>query len=439
MSSFPGNLEDVFALFESRTNFEKISLNGQNKRKYHLARMTRLCAAFGNPQNSYKVIHVAGSKGKGSTAGYIAALLTEAGHKVGVYTSPHLVDYRERFRIHNIPFPEDSALETAYCLLKGLPAAETSLEGDGPATTFELLTLFGFMLFHNLLCDFVVLECGLGGRLDATNVVTGPKIAVITPIEMEHVEILGPTLAHIAWEKAGIFHSDTIAWTARQPPKVIYELRKAAKNNSIPLFELKFHLKRIRLLDTFRWELIWQNASRDIIEPGMGGCMQAENAALALAVVRYLKPDLQKAAISSLSSVVLPGRFQVIRRDPPIVLDGAHTPASIKATVEAFLSLKTGNSAPILLFACAKDKDFKSMARILCRHGFRQVIVSTPGTFKPGDPPAVAASFKKAGAAVELIPDPVHAWQRAQLLAGSKKGILVTGSFYMAGEIAKVL
>ncbi|OQX29120.1 MAG: hypothetical protein B0D92_05390 [Spirochaeta sp. LUC14_002_19_P3] len=439
----PASLDEVFSLFEARTNLEK-GVSGK-MREYRLDRMRELCAFFGNPQDACGVIHLAGSKGKGSTAAYIAALLEAGGARVGVYSSPHLRDYRERFTLMGEKFPERAALETAHELLQGLPEAEKCLSGRSPATTFELLTLFGFMLFRRLECQFTVLECGLGGRLDATNVVSRPLAVLITPVEMEHAEILGSRLTDIAGEKAGIFKPGVPVWCARQSPAVMKVLRRRAKAMGAAFYGLGDSLRRVCgcTSGVFHWRLEWRDAPPEIIMLGMGGKFQALNAALAIAAMRGIIPASSNIDLGLLADVRLPGRFQIFRRSPLMVLDGAHTPRSVGGTAAAFAALAGDCSfaEAILLFGCAEGKNHKQMARVLAGPGkgqFKHVIVSTPGTFKPSDPAAVAESFKRTGARVELVPNPVLAWARVLELAGSARPVLVTGSFYMAAEIARM-
>ncbi len=439
-------LDKAFSLFERRTNLESSMTNGRLvKREYRLNRMIALCEAFGNPQQGYEIIHVAGSKGKGSTAAYIAALMNIAGHRVGVYTSPHLTDYRERFRLEGAEFPEEEALECVDALMGRLKQAESDLTGGSPATTFELLTLLGFLLFKKIGCDTVVLECGLGGRLDATNVIPAPRAIAVTSIELEHADILGPQITDIAEEKAGIFKTGSVAWTANQPPEVLTVLRRKAAEQSMPLHELGALLSacRMRPPEEFCWELEWHNGRHEMLELSMGGPGQAENAALALELVRSLEPALSYDAPKRLKDVRLPGCFQILCRRPPIVLDGAHTPKSIKNLLKAFYSLikKSSGEAPLLLFGCFAGKDHAAMARILCgdaHRPFGAVIVSKPGDFRPSDLPAAAKSFREFCSDVILLPSPAAAWRYALEYAGEDRGILVTGSFYMAGEIAKI-
>jgi len=451
------NLDEAFAFFESRTNLEKGMPPGNPNRVYRLDRMRSLCAALGNPQDSFRTIHLAGSKGKGSTGTFIAAILTSAGRRVGVYASPHLVDYRERFRIDGHVFPEELAFDTAVKLLEHLTEIESALPGEGGATTFELLTLFAFLLFRDSGCDTAVMETGLGGRLDATNVISRPEAVVFTPIEKEHTEILGNRLKDIAEEKAGIMKENPscYAFSAPQHSTAMKVLREKAAENHLKLFELPSEVLGISKIDShntqneepvrFAWKVQWENGLNDIIQLNMGGRVQAENASLALLVGRKLEPSLLsdpgKKAVSALAEATLPGRFQFLRYQPAIVLDGAHTPRSVSSLAEAFLQIceKESSADPILLFGSVEGKDHKAMAKKLCggpQPYFREVIISTPGFFKPSNPEIVAGSFRKTGADVTLITNPEEAWKNVLKRAGNQRPILITGSFFMAGEIA---
>ena len=457
MSPVFENMDEVFALFEARTNLEKGIPPGNPNRIYRLDRMKALCTAFGNPQNLCSSIHVAGSKGKGSTAAYLAALLNSAGRRCGVYGSPHLVDYRERFRIEGEDFPEDSALKVSGELMSRLPSIESGLPGEGDATTFELLTLFAFLLFRECGCDTIVVETGLGGRLDATNVISRPSAVVLTPIEKEHTEVLGNRLSLIAAEKAGIIKDGVPVYSAPQKRSVRRVFRRfaAGKNTEIHFIDRELHSIRPAPAENetgFPWILEWENGSSEAISLAMGGRVQAGNAALALMTARGLgiiapaappqgipSADDKPGSTGALSFVSLPGRFHFLQREPPILIDGAHTARSIAALIESFASI--AGSDPILLFGSVLGKDHRAMAKSLCggrRPMFREVIVSTPGTFKPSDPQAVAESFRRRGADVHLIMNPEEALAAARELSGGRRAILVTGSFFMAGEIAGI-
>ncbi|RKX80014.1 MAG: bifunctional folylpolyglutamate synthase/dihydrofolate synthase [Spirochaetes bacterium] len=443
------NLDEAFLFFEARTNLEKGIPPGNPNRVYRLDRMKALCGAFDNPQETFRSIHLAGSKGKGSTAAYIAVLLTSAGRRVGVYASPHLLDYRERFRIEGEDFPEETGFRTAQLLLGRLPEVEGNLPGEGGATTFELLTLFAFLLFRETGCDTAVLETGLGGRLDATNVISSPEAVVFTPIEKEHTEILGNRLKDIAGEKAGIMKSglrEGLAFSSAQHFIAQRVIRRKAVETGVKLLEIPLSLRRITMgpeddaEDRFSWHLSWKNGKQEIISLNMGGRIQADNAALALMVVRELERGLSLES-KALTEVSLPGRFQFLQHHPAVVLDGAHTPRSVAALAGTFTQIISDNDdiRPILLFGSVEGKDHRSMAGKLCGGSnpyFREVIISTPGTFKPSNPEKVAESFRKTGADVTLIPDPGAAWEAAAERSRGERPILITGSFFMAGEIA---
>jgi len=469
-------LEEAFTFFENCTNLERKS--PLNNRVYRLDRMRKLCDYFGNPQEKFKKIHIAGSKGKGSTAAFIGELLAATGVRIGIYSSPHLVDYRERFQIVGAEYPEEIALETARQLLENLAGINSRLIGAAEATTFELLTLFAFLLFRNTGCDYAVLETGLGGRLDATNVIEHPEAVLITSIEKEHTEVLGNSIHEIAVEKAGIIKTCSRVWTAKLLASAESAIRQKTMETESSLTELTERLIQIEKLpnitnrfDKFTWRFKWRGSrtvsatsgtnqiptgrlsskalASEIIQLSMGGYAQAENAALALLAARSLKPCLDfngtryAAGISAIERLTLPGRFQFLKVNPPIILDGAHTPRSIAATYESFAQLSSRYTAdsPILLFGSVAGKNHESMARILCNNRssiFEDVIVSTPGNFKPSNPKQVAKSFASQGAKVKLILNAKDAWNTALRLANNTRPILITGSFYMVGEIASL-
>ncbi|MCG8453789.1 MAG: bifunctional folylpolyglutamate synthase/dihydrofolate synthase [Spirochaetales bacterium] len=443
----PESLNEVFSFFEGRTNLEKGLAPGAATREYRLDRMRHLGKAFGNPQDALPVLHIAGSKGKGSTAAYCASLLSEGGkQRIGIYSSPHLMDYRERFRIMGIPFPEQLALKTAQNLLQKLGDIENQLEGGEKATTFELLTLFAFLFFRDAQCDAIVLETGLGGRLDATNIVQSPQLVLLTPIEKEHTEILGKRLSQIAMEKAGIIKTGSLVFSSQQKHGVNHIFAQCCKERASTFHSLQNTLQSIQegpIQEGFHhWTLHWKGGASDSLRLAMGGRVQAQNAALALHALQSWKWDTTrwKPNPKYLEEVRLPGRFHWVSHEPPILMDGAHTKHSIQALLEAFHSTVPGHEKPILLFGCALGKNHRAMAKILTqgKHGFQDVVVSTPGTFKPSNPPEVAQSFQKYGAKVQLIPQPQKAWERVLSLSQGNRPILVTGSFFMAGEIAKL-
>jgi len=468
------SLDEAFAIFENQTNLEKGFPVGNPNRIYRLDRMRRLCDYFGNPQEEFKKIHIAGSKGKGSTAAYIGELLATTGARIGIYSSPHLVDYRERFRVVGAEYKEKIALKTARQLLEKFTDINSKLPGGGEATTFELLTLFAFLLFRNIRCDYTIIETGLGGRLDATNVIGNPDAVLITNIEREHTEILGNSIHEIAKEKAGIIKACSRVWTARLPASAKSIIRQRTKETKSSLTELDERLIDIEklqnpgnILNKFAWRFKWKGPkateieqipagkprsaafASEVIKLSMGGHVQAENAALALLAARSLEPSLDfdgtrySAGIASIERLMLPGRFQFLRVSPPIILDGAHTPRSINATYESFSQLASRFTAysPILIFGSVAGKDHGSMARILCNNRnpiFKLVIISKPGSFKTSYPEQVMQSFVSQNANAKLVLNAEEAWATALKIADNKRPILITGSFHMIGEIARL-
>ncbi|MBN2627378.1 MAG: bifunctional folylpolyglutamate synthase/dihydrofolate synthase [Spirochaetales bacterium] len=435
--------DEGFAWMESLSNMERSSRD--KKRAFRLERMRELCRHFGDPQESCPVVHIAGTKGKGSTAAFLAYIQAEAGHKTGLYTSPHLTDYRERIQIITAaegarPVPEEILTGLMNRIRSELDRKE--LDGGYP-TTFELLTLLGFLSFRESGCSRVVLETGLGGRLDATNVCR-PELTLITPIEKEHTEFLGNTLEEIAGEKGGIIKPGVPLLTARQKPEVLTVLKRIAgeRGSSLTGLEDCLQSRKVTYNDRGSMDVLyrWEGDISPIreISLSMVGAIQADNAALALMAVPYLSAAPSEVSVKhGLSRAHLPGRSHVLSRNPLIMLDGAHTPRSVEAILEAFTGAASEASERVLIFGCALDKDARAMAAVLAPP-FDRIIISRPGTFKKSDPPGVAGIFSEY-ALCELIEDPVEAVKTALAELSPGGALLVTGSFYLAGEIYHAL
>lgn len=441
----PAVLPDLFKQWEGLSNLER-DRNG-TKREYRLDRMEFLCALFGNPQDSGKTVHLAGSKGKGSTAVMGATVCSLSDGPVGLYTSPHLVDYTERFRI--LPQPPDTK-EQLYRLGISINQRLSQLQpgtlpgGDYP-TTFELLTLLAFLYFQHYQCRWVWLETGLGGRLDATNVLKQPEAVIITPIELEHRDFLGDSLAAIAGEKAGIMKPGVPVFLAEQPAEALEVFSRRAREMEAPLYYLPDYLESCefdpagdRQSCRFHWkeEATAYPAS---FTPSMLGDVQGSNGALALLCLKNILPGLSnKQLIEGLEQASLPGRGEIVQRNPLVVLDGAHTPHSLASVLEAFRILASEPS--VLLFSCAADKDAQSLVKEISQHqAFSHIIVSRPGTFRASKPEETAAIFQTAGLDNQLIIPCDGAVNKALELAGEVGSILVCGSFYLAGEVASLL
>jgi len=436
------DLDSILQHWESLTNLERDRMG--KKREYRLDRMEQLCAFFDHPQRACEMIHLAGSKGKGSTAAMGAFILSEQQGPVGLYTSPHLQDYRERFTL--LPpseQKEELLLQQAGLIEKTLSELpEGRLPGGDIPTTFELLTLLGFLFFRAANCTTVFLETGLGGRLDATNVVE-PAASIITPIELEHRDFLGDSLTAIAREKGGIIKKETPVFLARQPEEALQVFRTMAEEKQAPLYYLPDYLDSAEvtpLKDASRIQLKWKKKP----SPGLSnftcsmlGDVQAYNAALIQLCLSILKPELTEMNLQrGLEQAHLPGRGQWIPGTPSMLIDGAHTPHSLASVVKSFMALS--GSPRILLFGCAIDKDVRALAEIL-KDSFDKIFITRPGSFKKSDPPGIGAIFQELGMEVRVVPNTEEAFFLAEKEAALEGSILVCGSFFLAGEIEKIL
>jgi len=428
-------------------NFEK----KPDKNLLSLDTMRRYAAYFEQPQCTYKTIHSAGSKGKGSTSVMMASLLEALGYRSGLYTSPHVNDFRERITECGRFFP-DAVYERAYAAVqKGVSALVTGGAVPKP-TWFELVTLTAFVLFNQEKLDWAVFETGMGGRLDATNVLQ-PEACLLTRIELEHCAYLGDTIAAIAGEKAGIIKRGVPVFCAAQQPEALAVFKQKAADADSPFFYVPDALKRMHaavsaqgldlVLEFSHTHVIGALFSRPIhaLLPFFTP-VQAENALVAVCAFKYLYPEAPEPLIeAALQKAWLPARFQVIRFDPLIVFDGAHTLTSIQNAVQTFFQLTRAQA--VLVFACAADKDPFAFAPLFLGK-VSDIMLTIPGGFKKGDLPRVheafAAAFKQEKAVSITASEDFSA-----ILTGAfqksireQRPLLVIGSFYLAAEAQRI-
>jgi dihydrofolate synthase/folylpolyglutamate synthase len=422
---------------ESFTNFEKAP--DLTKRGYRLDRMALLLGCFKNPEKNYKIIHIAGSKGKGSTAAFAASILKEASFKTGMYSSPHISDYRERISI-NGEFAEENVYIKNMNQIQEMIEGEQylSLPGGNDPTTFELLTLLAFLVFRDSKCDWVVLETGLGGRLDATNLVT-PEAVIITPIELEHTDLLGSTLSAIAGEKAGIIKKHIPVFSSLQNQEALTVLRNKAKEMDSPFYYLPELFKTIHTKTDLKGLFVsieWNSGKIQKAQLKMLGTFQSQNCTLAIAALSHVLENISDNEIETgISRTVLPGRMEILNENPIIMIDGAHTRSSCEKLLDSFQSLFPQKG--ILIFGAVSGKDIKAMADVMADK-FQYIIISKPGNFKKNDPHDVYEIFKKKNPETVLIENPAEALDYALKLSKSKIPLLTAGSFYMAAEIRKL-
>jgi dihydrofolate synthase / folylpolyglutamate synthase len=310
--------------------------------KLGLDTITELLRRLGNPQNQVKVIHVAGTNGKGSTTAYIASILATQGYKVGRYISPAVFCYRERIQIST---PAEKGYRTEYISKQGVSekieiiqkvCEEMVRDGWSHPTSFELETAMAFLYFDGQKVDFAVVEVGLGGRLDATNVIEQPVCCVITSISMDHMQYLGDTLSAIAWEKAGIIKPSVPIVTSNDHPEILKVLKEVAGSNQAPLVMTDTGM--IRLLSLTPGETVFEYQGQEY-EIALLGRHQIVNALLAITVIRVLQRsgyDINIRAIKEgLIATSWSGRFEIIARKPYFIIDGAHNEDAARKLAES--------------------------------------------------------------------------------------------------------
>jgi dihydrofolate synthase / folylpolyglutamate synthase len=385
-----------------------------------LGRMERLLAALGNPERSLRCLHVAGTNGKGSVCAFAESVLRAAGLRTGLYTSPHLVRFSERIRLNGEEVSE-SLIEEGIGRLR---AATSGWNEEEMPTYFELVTALAFDLFARTGVEVVVLETGLGGRLDATN--TAPKLAcAITPIGLDHTEWLGGTLAEIAREKAGIFRSGVPAVTALQEPEALAALKKPASTLGVTL----------------------RSAGEQVpgsLRLGLAGAYQRENAALALSLLRaggFNPPE--EAVCRGLEIVSWPGRFQRLgHRGRELVLDGAHNLHAMRRLAETWRE-EYGSRRCTLIFGALSDKDPAALIEELVPLASEIFLVRVDSP-RTADPEALVGAVSGQKIAVHIVHTLSHALER--VFGGEKPGadvpqppVLLAGSLFLVGEALSLI
>lgn len=437
-------IDYIIEWLQNYINFETTT----KKKEFSLDTMRFICSRLDNPQNLFNSIHIAGSKGKGSIAAMLCALSEKAGNKTGLYTSPHLFSFTERITHNQKPFLDSLYGEAADTIVPLIDSIiPTQLPNDKEPTWFELVTLLSFVVFARTSCTWAVLETGLGGRLDATNVVT-PQVSIITPIELEHTDYLGNTISAIAKEKAGIIKQNIPVFFAKQKAEAQNVLIEKAREQNAEFYLLSeyAHIENVQPnLDGLNLSVSYKHIQGGPIftQPlqlclKLNSLVQAENAALAAYVSKFLFPTLSNSDIeSTLSKVSLPGRFEVFSKNPPIILDGAHTKDSLASTLQTFKTLFPKKNH--LLFACAADKDVQAMSKEFLE-GFSHITVTRPGEIKQSNFNKMVLSFKdlfssRSDVQIDYEYDYKQAIQDAVQKAQKKDcPLLVTGSFYLVAE-----
>jgi len=420
----------------SFTDYEKIPGIAYTSANYDLRRMEKLLQPLGNPHLGTKTVHIAGTKGKGSTAAMVSQALITAGYKTGLFTSPHLHTLRERIRINDTMISEAdfAALVTR---LKPIVEKVNKEAAYGELTTFEILTAVVFAYFKNSQVDFQVLEVGLGGRLDATNIAK-VDVCVITSISLDHTEILGDTIAKIATEKAGIIKPGCIVVSSPQVDEAAKVIRQVCRQQGARLIQVGKDIAWHKTGgDLYQQTLTVQGktGNYDLTIPLLGD-HQLENAATAIAALEALVCLGAKISAQSIvqgfTKVSWPGRLQILGREPMVVIDGAHNAYSMRKLVEAIKKYFQCDRC-FVIFGTSCDKDIPGMAREL-KSLADNVIITISSHPRAASTSILVEEFAKLGIKVDVSENISSALSKALTLAKKTNLILVTGSLFVVAE-----
>jgi len=427
----------------AQTDYERMLRVRYNRDTFSLDRMRLLLKKLGDPHKSLRCVHIAGTKGKGSTATMLAEMLEACGYKVGLYTSPHLVDVRERIRVNGDVITQAALTRK----INKVAVVIERMRSDKP-TFFELLTAIAFMHFADENVDVVVLETGLGGRLDSTNVVK-PMVVGLTSISLDHMHQLGDTLEAIAGEKAGVFKSGVPAVSVPQDPAARTVLKKAAKKAKTPLFftgeniEFSYRFESSRETGPqTRICLTTPHSQFEHLPVPLMGEHQALNCGLALALLDQLKVQgleiNDEAAIEGLSRVKLPGRMELLHENPRILADGAHNAASVEALLRGVGQYLPYDSM-VMIFGCGADKDIDGMLEQIMR-GADKVIFTKASNPRAARPEDLAELYEeRSGKTAQVAQNLAEALRIANNAVSRGDIVCLTGSFYLVGEAKELL
>ena len=420
----------------SLTDLERVSGQATHVRRYDLTRMELLLRRLDNPHLGLPTAHITGTKGKGSTAALISSVLGAQGYRPGLFTSPHLHSFRERIQYMNQPVTEE---EFASLVEELWPTVER-MNRDvtyGEVTTFELLTAMAFTHFKGQGADVQVVEVGLGGRLDSTNLVK-PSVCVITSISLDHTHILGDTVEQIAEDKAGIIKPGSVAVVGPQVPQVMGVIKRVCREKGVPLVSVERECswtRRASDLDgqSFRLSTSW--GEFDLWTPLLGG-HQLENAATALAALQMMAQrglSLSRDALDrGFRSVKWPGRLEVLGRAPLLVADGAHNPHSAGRLVEALKECFEFRRL-IGVVGTLADKGLEGIAKELAK-GLSIAVATRSRHPRSASPATVAAAFDKLGVEAHQVATTGDALEHAMGLANEDDLVVVTGSLFVVAE-----
>ena len=413
-----------------------------------LERISALLSLLGHPEKDLRYVHVAGTNGKGSVCAFLSSILASSGLRCGVFSSPWIQRYTEQIRICCGGKAEEISLEDLALVMEKVQAKASPMEdtAEGLPTEFELLTAAAILYFREKRCDIVVLETGMGGRLDATNVIPCPEAALLTPISMDHEAFLGSSLPAIAREKAGIIKEGGYVITSPQKEEVLSVIAGACRERGAALYAAPVPRVFSSGLDGTLFTLegpVPESFSAWPLRIRLAGAYQAGNAALAAGAALLLKekgfPVTDLSIRKGLENALWRGRFEVLSKDPLLIIDGAHNPDGISALTES-LSLCLPGKKLIMIAGVLADKDYKSMFREMLPFAecFITVTVPNPRALSAGD---LASFIRENGGAAQASPSIEEALERALDLKKETgaDGMLAFGSLYYIGKIRTLM
>lgn len=433
------NYTQSTAYLESLTNYETSPATSYDASNFDLRRMELLLAGPGNPQAGRKTVHIAGTKGKGSTAAMAAGILHAAGHCTGLFTSPHLYSWQERIKVNGRPIAQKDFARLVNTVRPHIEEINKSAR-FGCLTTFEVLTAIAFLHFREKGAAFQVLETGMGGRLDATNVVK-PDVCILTSISMDHTQVLGHTLAEIAGEKAGIIKPGCTVINAPQATEAgsVIKAKCIAQDATL-----------IQAGKDINWSPISNNLTSQTFQVDgllrkyrirlpLLGDFQMENASLAVAAIEILQQQgtyiTFEDILQGLGRVKWPARMQILGLSPPVIIDGAHNAYSVKRLVESIRKYFTYSRAYVI-FGSSIDKDINGMGSELAGFADRVILTSSHhARAAPAD--YLQKLLKNSKLNISQEPDAVKSLSAALAMADERDIILATGSLFLAAEIQK--
>jgi dihydrofolate synthase/folylpolyglutamate synthase len=433
----------------ARTNVERLRPSRVDPESFKLERMEELLAKLDNPHLELRTVHVAGTNGKGSVVAMLGSCLGEAGYAVGSFTSPHLVSVTERIAINGEAVSESAFSSLISRVGRAAEEIDKSRKKLGEPTFFEIVTAAAFLHFAEQAVDVAILEVGMGGRLDATNVAK-PAVSAITRIGLDHQQFLGDTIEKIAGEKAGIIKPGAPALTVPQEPGVVEVLRAKAEEVGTTLevlgedleFSQRFEASP-KLGPHMRVGLTTETSTFEHVPVPMQGEHQAVNCGLVLAVVDRLRrlglelPEIK--VIDGLASTRLAGRMEMLPGTPRLLLDGAHNPEALAALVKS-IGAHVPYDSMVMVFGCASDKDVDAMLEKIETVGDKVIFTKASGNPRAANPAELARRFEARSSKMFQVAENLEeALGIARRAASRDDLVCVTGSFYLVGEVKKLI